>query len=521
MPTPLPARRLFAPLALAALLAAPPAAAIYIAPDLVHIPADRLIANLDRSVVADGDAAARAARHITLGRLHAAAWAQKSDKLPATSPLSVVLGMPEVVAGPGDARVLRGAFAYLGGRRGSIARTFATPGPEDAAYGCDAGAVAARHDHEGRVVVEVFIPAEPRGADAKPRPPRVRVVSSTVDAPAVAPCVAARVASLSFPAAGADVTVRQPFDFVQAPDRVAPFYGFGDSHVPEQVAPPPADAEAVAAARRHLEASRRHYEQALEADPESALATLGLGWVLEQLGHRDEAIARYREAFKLGWAKEQRLVGLGLGQQPIAVEAARHLVPLLDPEADADEIARMRAAGAKLDGLVRPVTPILVPLTDETRLEALVDAAAAVRFDLDGSGADRAWGWIRPEAAWLVWDGAGGGEVTSGLQLFGGVSFWTFWEHGYAALAALDDDGDGELRGAELDGLALWRDADGDGVSDPGEVRPVRAWGVTALATRAEVHASGVPFSPRGVTFADGRTRPTWDWVTEGRQAAQ
>lgn len=513
--------RLLAPLALVALLAAPPAGAIYIAPDLVHIPADRLIANLERSVVADGDAAARAARHVTLGRLHAAAWAQKSDKLPATSPLSVVLGMPEVVAGPGDAGVLRGAFAYLGGRRGPMARTIATRGPEDAAYGCDAAAVAARHDYEGRVIVEVFIPAKPRDADEEPRPPRVRVVSSTVDAPAVAPCVAARVASLSFPAGGADVTVRQPFDFVQDPDRVAPFYGFGDSHVPDRVAPTPAEADAVAAARRHLEASRRHYEQALEADPKSALATLGLAWVLEQLGERAEAIARYRTAFRLAWAKEQKLVSLGLGQQPIAVEAARHLTPLLDPEADADELARMRAAGAKLDGLVRPVTPILVPLTDELRLEALVDARAAVRFDLDGSGADRAWGWIRPGAAWLVWDGAGAGEVRSGLQLFGGVSFWSFWEHGYAALAALDDDGDGELRGAELDGLALWRDADGDGVSAPGEVRPVGAWGVVALSTRVAVHASGIPFSPEGVTFADGETRPTWDWVTEGRQVSE
>ena len=41
------------------------------------------------------------------------------------------------------------------------------------------------------------------------------------------------------------------------------------------------------------------------------------------------------------------------------------------------------------------------------------------------------------------------------------------------ALAALDDNGDGVLSGKELDGLALWHDANGNGVCDPGEVKPL------------------------------------------------
>jgi hypothetical protein len=31
------------------------------------------------------------------------------------------------------------------------------------------------------------------------------------------------------------------------------------------------------------------------------------------------------------------------------------------------------------------------------------------------------------DGGWLVYEPKGKGEVTSGLQLFGGVTFWLFW----------------------------------------------------------------------------------------------
>ena len=117
-------------------------------------------------------------------------------------------------------------------------------------------------------------------------------------------------------------------------------------------------------------------------------------------------------------------------------------------------------------------------------------------------------------------DPLGEGRITSGLQLFGNVTFWAFWQNGYHALRALDDDGDGELLGAELRGLSLWHDRDLDGVSDRGEVRPVTAWGITGLSTRYEfdsTHPLEIPWSRAGVRFADGTVRPTWDVVLRAR----
>ena len=103
--------------------------------------------------------------------------------------------------------------------------------------------------------------------------------------------------------------------------------------------------------------------------------------------------------------------------------------------------------------------------------------------------------------------------MTSGLQLFGGVTYWCFWGTGYDALAALDDDGDGVLRGRELDGLALWHDANGNGVCDPGEVRPLAEWGIVALSCRGErvKDPDYIALSRGGVVFADGSKRTTYD----------
>ena len=91
-----------------------------------------------------------------------------------------------------------------------------------------------------------------------------------------------------------------------------------------------------------------------------------------------------------------------------------------------------------------------------------------------------------------------------------------FWDTGYEALAALDDDRDGRLSGKELAGLALWHDANGNGVSDAGEVKPLADYGIVALsckAVRDPNHPDRIAYSPAGVTFRDGTTRPTFDLV--------
>lgn len=165
--------------------------------------------------------------------------------------------------------------------------------------------------------------------------------------------------------------------------------------------------------------------------------------------------------------------------------------------------------------LMSSITPIALALEGCRPLDDLVLPDACVLFDLDGDGVEEPWPWLRPDAGWLVWDPDRRGRITSGRQLLGDRSGWFLFGDGYHVLDALDDDGDGALRGAELDGLALWLDRDSDGVSDPGEVVPVADLGIAGLATAATERLGRSLANPCGVELADGRVLPSYDWVLE------
>jgi hypothetical protein len=303
-----------------------------------------------------------------------------------------------------------------------------------------------------------------------------------------------------------------------SPDRL--WWGHEPPHVPFRNVTPTEDPDKQKVAKAHLDAAVALYEQALALAPDDLVVGLGEGWLLAEAGKKAQAAALLRKVGDKAWETEKDLKSLGLGGHAIAQEAATYLLPLLDPEKDKDELATLKDRIARLQRLPRPVTPIVIPLSGGLHAADLEDPSARVAFDLDGSGLPQEWTWTTRAAAWLVWDPARRGEIRSGLELFGNVTFWLFWETGYDALAALDDNGDGHLTGPELDGLALWHDANGNGIADPGEVRPLSDYGIIALSTKRERlagHPDPIAFSPRGVTFRDGTTRPTFDLVLHSR----
>ena len=60
---------------------------------------------------------------------------------------------------------------------------------------------------------------------------------------------------------------------------------------------------------------------------------------------------------------------------------------------------------------------------------------------------------------------------------------------------------------------ALWQDANGNGVSDPGEIKSLAEWNIIGLSCRSQTHSTGIPFHPSGVILKDGSTRPSYDWL--------
>jgi len=234
---------------------------------------------------------------------------------------------------------------------------------------------------------------------------------------------------------------------------------------------------------------------------------------------RELAIEHYERAFALAFDRDKQHGPIlnDLVPELASYEAAGSYIRLVEArgvrnEVEEKRLAEIKAGLATLEAIPTWMTPILVPDESDATLSTLFDGVSA-SFDLAGIRAKQNWPWPRASASFLVWDPECSGAITSGRQLFGSATWWVFFEDGYAALDALDDNDDGWLSGGELEGLSLWRDGNRNGVSDSGEVETLSARGVTALAT----HADGIDglslTCSNGAVLADGRTLPTFDWV--------
>jgi tetratricopeptide (TPR) repeat protein len=303
-----------------------------------------------------------------------------------------------------------------------------------------------------------------------------------------------------------------------------------DKAVPFQIKPT-VDSALGKAAAEHLAKAIDLYRQGLELDQSNLVAKLGYGWCLEQLGDRSKAITAYRQVVLEAWTREARVDQSGRiasGVSPLGTsitsEAAGYLIPLLDRDRDRDEVATLQERIRVLGVGPRGITPIVIPLSNETDASKLINANARVSFDADGSGARKPWTWITPSAGWLVHAPARVRTIDSAMQMFGSVTFWLFWENGYDALRSLDDNGNGALEGKELADLAIWRDANSNGLTDEGELKPLADWGIVSVNCAYE-NTRGrkdyVAFSAKGVTFKDGRTHPTYDVILYTQRATE
>lgn len=297
---------------------------------------------------------------------------------------------------------------------------------------------------------------------------------------------------------------------------VRPWFGYQPPRVPFNKVTSTEDEAKQKAAKGHLAIAIENYKLALAAKPGDNTIQLGLAWCQDQAGEKEAAIAGYRKVASAAWEEESKSGG-GFGNF-LYVETVGYLKPLLDAKKDSAEIADIEKKSQTLLALPRAVTPIAVPLSGNVSgPDELINPEARVRFDLDGTGRQLEWQWITRDAAWLVYDPRQTGKVTSAIQMFGNRSFLLFCTDGYEALDLLDDNGDHSISGSELSGLSLWQDLNSDGISNPGEVKPVSERGIKALSTTRSRHSSGIQYSATGVSFEDGGIRPTFDLILKSR----
>jgi hypothetical protein len=241
---------------------------------------------------------------------------------------------------------------------------------------------------------------------------------------------------------------------------------------------------------------------------------------------REQAITEYLKAYELSVGTNATItyghIANGEFVMLMSYEAGRHYVELVTArgvrDAERQTFEKVRTSVRELQNkatLGGGITPIVFRLSQAAPLDDLLDPQKTIAFDLDGTGRPQRYSWLRPDTGILVWDPWNEGRIESGHQLFGSVSFHMFWSDGYRALDALDDNRDGDLRGGELQGLAVWFDRNQNGVSDSGEVVPLEQTGIEALSVRATGSIGDSLANEAGLLMKDGRVLPTYDWTTE------
>ena len=300
----------------------------------------------------------------------------------------------------------------------------------------------------------------------------------------------------------------------------------------------------------HARAAITAFRKAIELDDKKALYHLGLAGIFEQsiplaerIGPPDtlkpakddgedkdkpdyeklyatEALKQNLTAYHMDRDAALKQDSVFLPFYPVAYEAGKaalNLVNKYDLKLTDEKVAKqIKDDLAAIDEKPKAITPIVMRIEGASpgSLDQLIAGNRTVRFDLDADGKAEERPWVNPDTAILVWDPEHTGKITNGKQLFGNMTFFMLFSDGYRALDALDDDRDGQLAGDELKGLALWHDRNTNGISEPGEVTPIKDTPVRSIATTQTGKVNGLhPMNAAGVTLDDGSTRPTWDWV--------
>ena len=206
----------------------------------------------------------------------------------------------------------------------------------------------------------------------------------------------------------------------------------------------------------------------------------------------------------IGWAIDNpQLLPLGLPSW---------LQPLLDPVTGLPGVAP--SAGVAGGG----VDPLVFDLDGSGTID-LISLASGVHFDAWGDRFAEKTGWAAPADGMLAIDLNANGTIDNIADLFGSQHPLTFlvdanWgdfttkENGFARLALYDrpengGNGDGAITAADAvwNSLVMWRDANSDGVSQPGELLTLDALGITAIDVSGyhldhfQGLSSGTPFS--------------------------
>ncbi|RXT36055.1 hypothetical protein B5U99_18005 [Bosea sp. Tri-54] len=128
--------------------------------------------------------------------------------------------------------------------------------------------------------------------------------------------------------------------------------------------------------------------------------------------------------------------------------------------------------------------------------------ASSTHFDFDGDGFSERVGWVAPDDGFLVLDRDASGSINSASELFGNELV-----DGYTKLRELDTNQDGVINSADeqFAQLQIWRDLNGNGTSEAGELVSLSSLGIVTIGLERTPH--GRPIAGNEVAFTGSFAR--------------
>ncbi|MDN4146078.1 calcium-binding protein [Pseudomonas tohonis] len=154
------------------------------------------------------------------------------------------------------------------------------------------------------------------------------------------------------------------------------------------------------------------------------------------------------------------------------------------------EIEQMdKEVNTNFDSALKTASPMVLDL-DGDGIETY-GAEGQTLFDHDGDGNKHGSGWVKPDDGLLVLDRNHNGSIDNGHELFGEntlLADGTKAKDGFAAMQAVDGNADGKLdaNDAVWGDLRVWRDLNGDGISQSGELFTLQDLGIESIATGSD-----------------------------------
>ncbi|MEQ1705495.1 MAG: hypothetical protein ABL867_05925, partial [Rickettsiales bacterium] len=157
------------------------------------------------------------------------------------------------------------------------------------------------------------------------------------------------------------------------------------------------------------------------------------------------------------------------------------------------------------------IDPLVLDL-DGDGVELSPRGSISPYYDIDADGFAENTGWVRPDDGFLVRDNNNNGKIDNVSEMFGNAT-----TTGFAALKTLDSNNDNKISSLDTNFgvLKIWRDLNGNGVTEVGELQTLTQAGIASINLTSTATNQNIAGNIVAATSSFTRTNGTTSTIAD------